>query len=240
MKHRILLVSDMHYTTDLSEKELRLTHPESRASLASGPLFGRTQKEKIDLISAAVAEEHAKAPLDAVLVLGDLSIDDYDYRKLPDNYCRRFLDECMRGFPCPSWALAGNHDSYPDEAWREVFGYGRQFSVRIGDRVFVMLDTFRKVPAHDASGAAYTLVDVDFLRAELEKYPTEKFFLCTHYIDIRQEEQNVEFCRILQDSAGKRSHSRAFPRAHAHCRASDLCGQAACRHRRLRLQRAGD
>lgn len=200
MKHRILLVSDMHYTTDLSEKELRLTHPESRASLASGPLFGRTQKEKIDLISAAVAEEHAKAPLDAVLVLGDLSIDDYDYRNLPDNYCRRFLDECMRGFPCPSWALAGNHDSYPDEAWREVFGYGRQYSVRIGDRVFVMLDTFRKVPAHDASGAAYTPVDVDFLRAELEKYPTEKFFLCTHYIDIRQEEQNVEFCRILQEN----------------------------------------
>ena len=89
MKHRILLVSDMHYTTDFSEKELRLTHPESRASLASGPLFGRTQKEKIDLISAAVVEEHAKAPLDAVLVLGDLSIDDYDYRKLPDNYCVR-------------------------------------------------------------------------------------------------------------------------------------------------------
>ena len=63
-----------------------------------------------------------------------------------------------------------------------------------------MLDTFRKVPAHDASGAAYTPVDVDFLRAELEKYPTEKFFLCTHYIDIRQEEQNVEFCRILQEN----------------------------------------
>ena len=63
-----------------------------------------------------------------------------------------------------------------------------------------MLDTFRKVPAHDASGAAYTPVDTDFLRAELEKYPTEKMFLCAHYIDIRQEEQNTEFCRILQEN----------------------------------------
>ena len=197
MKHRILLVSDMHYTTDLSEKELRLTHPESRASLASGPLFGRTQKEKIDLISAAVAEEHAKAPLDAVLVLGDLSIDDYDYRKLPDNYCRRFRDECMRGFPCPSWALAGNHDSYPDDAWREVFGYGRQFSVRIGDRVFVMLDTFRKVPAHDASGAADPPVDTDFLRAELEKNTERITRLQARNGELKQQIQELENLDIV-------------------------------------------
>lgn len=200
MKHRILLVSDMHYTTDLSEKALRLTHPEATASLASGPLFGRTQKEKIDLIAQAVCEEHRRSPLDAVLVLGDLSIDDYDYRKLPDNYCRRFLEECMQCFPCPAWALAGNHDSYPEEEWKSIFGYGRQYSIQIKDRVFIMLDTFRTLPAHDASGAGYTPVDTEFLSAELAKYPTENIFLCAHYIDVAQEKQNESFCRLLHEN----------------------------------------
>ena len=199
MKHRILLVSDMHYTTDLSAEELRKLYPDSNASLAAGPLFGRTQKEKIDLISQAVEEEHGKAALDAVLVLGDLSIDDYDFRKLPVNYVERFRDECMKRFPCPSYAIAGNHDSYPEAEWKQMFGYGRQYSVRIGDRVFIMLDTFRDLPAKNASGAGYTPVDTDFLKEELAKYPTEKLFLCAHYIDTSKE-QSSEFYDIVKNN----------------------------------------
>ncbi len=60
-----------------------------------------------------------------------------------------------------------------------------------------MLDTFRACPAKDASGAGYTPVDTDFLKAELAKYPTEKIFLCTHYIWSEKEKENAEFCKIL-------------------------------------------
>lgn len=44
--NRIILVSDMHYTTNLSAAELKLTHPDAKASVASGTAFGHTQEEK--------------------------------------------------------------------------------------------------------------------------------------------------------------------------------------------------
>lgn len=196
MKHRVLLVSDMHYTSNLSDKEMRAVKEDARVSLASGDAFGYTQEEKIGMINEAADKEQAKGALDAVLILGDLSIDDYDCRRLPDNYCEKFRDECMKKFPCPAYAIAGNHDSYPDEMWFSMFGYHRQFSVKIGDVVFVMLDTFRTLPAKDASGAQYTQVDMAFLRQEMEKYPAEPLVLCSHYFDRAHESE--EFCKLVE------------------------------------------
>ena len=182
MKHRVLLVSDMHYTTEERYEELKKSYPNANTSVAAGDAFGHTQREKVELIYEAICAEHAKAPLDGVLVLGDLSIDDYDYRNLPDNYCRRFKEEVMDRLPCPAWALAGNHDSYPDAAWREIFGYGRQFAVEIGGSVFLMADTFRETPAHGASGSPYTQLDVSFLHDAAEQYDGKPLFLCAHHI----------------------------------------------------------
>ena len=180
--HRVLLISDMHYTTEETPAEMKQIDPTVNASVAAGDAFGHTQKDKIDLLREAILAEHEKAPLDGVLVLGDLSIDDYDYRNLPDHYCRRFREEVMDRLPCPAWALAGNHDSYPDEAWREVFGYGRQFAVEIGGSVFIMADTFAATPAHGASGSPYTPLDVNFLRGVAERHPDQPLYLCAHHI----------------------------------------------------------
>ena len=122
-----------------------------------------------------------------MLVLGDLSIDDYDARNLPDNYCKKFKEECMDLLPCPAYAQPGNHDSYTDPLWEEVFGYHRQHSVKLGDCVFVMLDTFANCPGVAGPGASYNAPDLDFLRSELEKYPTERIFLCAHHFEPRAE-----------------------------------------------------
>lgn len=197
MKHRVLLVSDMHYTTEETHAEYKAVCPTANASVAAGPAFGRTQREKIDLVTEAVRAEHAAAPLDAVLILGDLSIDDYDFRRLPDNYCARFRDESMAHYPCPAYAIPGNHDSYPDAVWQALFGYGRQFSAVIGGALFVMLDTFCAVPAAGASGSAYTPVDVEWLRQELDAYPGLPVFLCAHHI--RETGESEAFARLLAD-----------------------------------------
>ena len=180
--HRVLLISDMHYTTEETPAEMKQIDPTVNTSVAAGDAFGHTQREKIDLLREAILAEHEKAPLDGVLVLGDLSIDDYDFRNLPDNYCRRFREEVMDRLPCPAWALAGNHDSYPDEAWREVFGYDRQFAVEIGGSVFIMADTFAATPARGASGSPYMPLDVDFLRGVAERHPDQPLYLCAHHI----------------------------------------------------------
>lgn len=186
LKQRFLLVSDMHYTTEETYEELKKLYPEANTSLASGNAFGKTQKQKIEKVYEDIVEEHRRSPLDAVIVLGDLSVDDYDFRHLPYNYCRKFKEECMDRLPVQSYALPGNHDSYPNEMWREVFGYDREYAIEFGDCVFIMADTFSNVPASKidpAGGAPKNPIHDDFLRENLEKYKGKKIFLCAHHID---------------------------------------------------------
>jgi len=188
MKTRILLVSDMHYTTEEAYDELIRIHPEAKASPAAGTILGMTQAEKLERLTCDILKEHEREPLDLVLVLGDLSIDDYDLRCLPDNYCRKFKHEVMDRLPCPVYALPGNHDSYPNSIWQEIFGYPREYSVRLGNNLFLMLDTFKNIPAKGGCGGRYSGVDRDFIRCELSKYSDcENVFVCAHYIKPDEE-----------------------------------------------------
>lgn len=185
LKQRFLLVSDMHYTTEERYEELQKIYPEAKTSLAAGNAFGKTQREKIEKVYEDIIEEHLRSPLDAVLVLGDLSVDDYDYRCLPVSYCKKFKEDCMDRLPVPSYALPGNHDSWPNELWRDMMGYDRRYSIEIGDCAFIMDDSFAGVPAKPndpASGSYYTPMDTDFLRECLKKHKGKKIFICSHLI----------------------------------------------------------
>jgi len=188
----------MHYTTEETHAEMKAIDPNVNTSVAAGDAFGYTQKQKVEKIYEAICAEHEKAPLEAVLVLGDLSIDDYSFRHLPDNYCRRFKEEVMDRLPCPAWAIAGNHDSYPDEMWREVFGYGRQYAVEIGGAVFLMADTFHSYPATGASGSPYTALDAGFLHENIEAHAGKPLFLCAHHI--REGGESDEVREIVRAS----------------------------------------
>ena len=200
---RFLLVSDMHYTTDLSAEELKKTHPDSNASAASGSAFGKLQREKIEKIYEDIMREYGRSPLDAVLVLGDLSIDDYDFRNLPINYCMQFKKECLDRLPCPHFAIPGNHDSYPDDKWREMFGTNREFVCEVGDTVFVMADTFNSLPATDASGSHLTAMNEEFIKNALNENKGKKIFICAHYIEGRAEGDRTmspEIQRLIRES----------------------------------------
>ncbi len=191
MKTRVLLVSDMHYTTQETYAELKSKYPEANASVAAGTILGVTQKDKINRILSDIIAEHEAEALDAVLVLGDLSIDDWDIRKLPDIYCRRFREDVMDKLPCVSYALPGNHDSIPNDMWHDIFGYDREYSVKIGNNVFLMLDTFKNIPATAACGGRFTGFDREFIEKELAKYTdNENIFICCHYT---REEKEPDF-----------------------------------------------
>ncbi len=180
-KNRIILLSDMHYTTQETSAELKLQYPNAKASVAAGNTLGHSQKEKIKCILDDINAFTANEIIDGILVLGDLSIDDYSYRNLPENYCEKFMKDCMSHWSYPTYVIPGNHDSYPNEIWKSVFGYDRQYSFKLKDTAFIMLDTFNDCPAQTASGSAYTGIDVEFLKKELEKYPAERIFLCSHF-----------------------------------------------------------
>ena len=209
-KNRIILISDMHYTTQEKPKELKLIYPEAKASVAASNILGHSQKDKIQCILDDIQVFTSKEAIDGILVLGDLSIDDYSFRNLPENYCKKFKEDCMAHFAHPTYVIPGNHDSYPNEMWKEVFGYDRQYSFKLKDAAFIMLDTFNDCPAHSASGSAYTGIDMDFLKAELGKYPTEQIFICSHFF--RVSEYPEEFIEILNQN----NHIVCLFDAHTH------------------------
>ena len=215
---RVLLVSDMHYTTEEMHEELVKRYPESCTCPAAGNAFGNTQAGKINILLSDILREHEKAPLDLVLVLGDLSVDDYSWRKLPENYCVKFRDEVMKKLPCPCYAIAGNHDSYPNDLWREMFGYDRQYAIVQDGVLFIMLDNFNNCPAKpgDGSGAHYSLADVAFLQETLAAHPGLPTFLCAHYFSEGGESE--EFRRIVRENPqivclfhGHTHRNRAIP-----------------------------
>lgn len=199
MKKRILLVSDMHYTTDTTPEEMEKINSEINVSAAAGDAFGHTQKQKIERIYKDIIREHEKEKLDMVLVLGDLSIDDYSFRNLEENYCKKFREECMDKLPCPVYAIPGNHDSYPNDMWKEAIGTDRQFVIEYGDYIFLMADNFNQSPADSASGSEYTHTDIVWLKDMIEKYSDKKLILCAHMFRTNETE-TVEFKKIVRET----------------------------------------
>ena len=60
-KTRILLISDMHYTTEQTGKELKKISPVINGSLANGPILGYTQKERMDFMMACIMYSQSDA-----------------------------------------------------------------------------------------------------------------------------------------------------------------------------------
>ncbi|MBE6612981.1 MAG: hypothetical protein E7632_10860 [Ruminococcaceae bacterium] len=207
---RILLFSDIHYTTDLSQEEMTAIAPRARVSAAAGDAFGLTQREKLETARRWITAEHERSPLDAVLMLGDLSIDDYNWRNLPENYCEKCKKELFDALPCPVHAIPGNHDSYPDQLWREIFGTPRQYSLDFGDFGVIMLDTFANTPCKDASGSHYSGIDRAFVAKELVKFGSNPVLLCAHHVNDQQVDWDFAmFCKA-------HPNIRAIFRGHTH------------------------
>jgi predicted phosphodiesterase len=215
LKQRFLLVSDMHLTTEETAAELKKSYPQAKTSAAAGNAFGKTQRQKAEKVYQDICRENQRQKLDAVFVLGDLSIDDAPFRNLPWNFCRKFKELCMDPLPCPSYAIPGNHDSYSNEDWRQIFGCNRQFAVEINDSVFILADTFAQLPATGASGSGYSPLDEVFLRDCLAQYRGKRIFLCAHYLDTNTE-NNITFSPALRKCIRDNQDLICMFRAHTH------------------------
>ena len=230
--NRVVMVSDLHYTTSMEKEEYDeeyqiydpnsffgkyLAHLNPNASWAAGNAFGYTQEEKIQ---AALDDIHAYGAsvnnnINAVMVLGDLTLDDYGYRNLVDNYLDDFKTDFLEKLNYARYAIAGNHDSYTDSEWEKAIGSKRQYSVEIegSNAVFMMLDTFAAQHATGSNGSEYIGIDVEWLEAELAKYPTQNIFLCTHYY---QEGVHPEKDAALNALMKQNSRIVSLFRAHSH------------------------
>lgn len=187
--HRVVMVADMHYTVEETEKNSMTAG--QNPSLAAGNTFGYTQAQKIGFIKSDIVAYASEKSIDAVLVLGDLSLDDCGFRNLGTNFVSKFKTDCMDDLAKltttgKAYAIAGNHDSYSSVQWNSIFGYNRKYSFTIGNAAFIMMDTFddKGNNATDASGSPYVGVDTKWLKTEIAKYTDVKqIFLCAHYLD---------------------------------------------------------
>ena len=196
--HRVIFVSDMHYTLDETKTEAETLYPDATVSDAAGPTYGHSQGDKVQAIVDDINAFSERETVDAVFVLGDLTLDDYGFRNLPTNYLRKIKTDLIDKLDFPCYTTAGNHDSYPNDDWKAVMGTDRQYSIKVGDAVFIMLDTFSDEIATSASGSPYDSVDTDFLAEELEKYPTETIYLCSHYY--KPSAADYKFTKLLREN----------------------------------------
>ena len=220
--YSVVLTSDMHYTTNYTQTTYNLLYYSNgaNASAVSGPMFGYTQDERMEIILSDINDQaEENGILDAVFLLGDLSIDNKGYANLHEDFLKTFKDNYLSRLQYPWYAIAGNHDSYTDTEWETYMGRKRQYSVEIGNAVFIMLDTFEAAHATTASGSNYVGVDTEFLAAELakEEYADKIIFLCAHYYHERKNTTNdAALQAVLEAEKADKNRIVCLFRGHSH------------------------
>lgn len=178
--HRVMVISDIHYYTTANIRDDNL---------------GITRAQKRELLTSQIRKELDGRGLDAILVLGDLATDNWtvglddaknESERYTKNtyYAKALYDECFRQFEgeLGIFVLAGNHDSFLNDKWREMFGTDRQYSFRIGNMAFIMLDTFGSAGSLKKSeGTDYVGINRTWLAGEMAKYRDCRVILCAHY-----------------------------------------------------------
>ena len=198
--YRILLTGDIH-STDLET------------------WYGWPDEKRMQHFVDHVLAEHAIRPFDAILVLGDISLDYHDC-KTPYNkgystgqdFLQRFFSQLPQDIP--HFILAGNHEQFSYEDWLALTGNERQGTVVIGENTFVMLDNYAEDlgPVYDSSDK-YSLIDTAYIKEQIEKYPHNRVFLCSHAFELENESE--AFLQLLREE----SRIKGLFMGHSH-----LCG----------------
>ena len=162
--------------------------------------YGVSSEERLSEMIENLNSAYDREPYEAILFLGDYYLDFWLYEeggtfvhhKLSNT--ERFVKSFLSRLKCKNYyMLPGNHEQYPNEKWKEITGNYRQFSVVIGDVLFIMLDTFSGEldPNYDHDGV-YTSPDIGYIQAEMAKYPNLPVVLCAHYFAVEKKSKISE------------------------------------------------
>ena len=182
--YRILITSDMHYT-DL------------------GTWYGISNEERLQHWVNEILAEHTRQPFDLILINGDISLD-YHEEKTPYDkgystsyvFMKMYVSKLPKGVPV--LVTAGNHEQFPEEAWKKITGNFRQCYATVGNNTFIMLDSFRKAlsPVYDSTDE-YSQMDITYIQSLLEKYPENNVWLISHWIEMKEESE--EFQKLVTE-----------------------------------------
>ena len=177
--NRVVLVTDIHYVPT--------------------PYLSTAPDKRMDFLCEDLQKEYENMPYDAILCLGDYSLDFWtggtggSYLNSPSvSNTQRFMDKVYSRFLQKAYVIAGNHEPYSEEDWLSITGFPRKYSIVYGDYVFLMCDTFGgELGPKEQSDGVYTGLDADFLKWALKRYKSKKFILCTHDLCPEQESEEV-------------------------------------------------
>ena len=185
--HRVLVTSDMHYT-----------------HLATW--YGVSAEDRLQAWVDAILYEHSLRPFDLIVIAGDTSLDHWEhngggsYIKEGVSTTKDFMERYVSQLPqdVPIFVLAGNHEQFGNEKWRELTGNDRQGSMVLGNDLYLFLDSFadKLDPDYHHDGVA-TAPDLAFIRAEMEKYPEHNVYLISHAFAIAKG--GPEFAELVSD-----------------------------------------
>ncbi len=174
---RLLFVTDIHH--------------------CHGDWYGEKSSDRMELLCKSLREEHERKPYDAILSLGDYSLDFWAWSEggsylwdPPVSNTDAFVKTYVPQMPTDFYMIPGNHEQYGHEDWLKITGMPREYVIIYGDYVFVMLDTFAgELDPKVNHDGYYTGINTELLTQVLEDHPDKKIILCAHDLYIRRESE---------------------------------------------------
>lgn len=177
---RILFSSDIHHN---NEQEW----------------YGVSNDDRMQLWVDSIIKEHEIKPIDLLIINGDISMDFhnalYPSGRAEERFSEYFVRDYVSQLPdeIPVFIIAGNHDEYSNEEWKECTGYDRQGYVVIGNNLFFLLDQYYNPNSstHVGSGP-YVRADMDYITERMNQYPDHDVWFVSHYIDMASESREFQ------------------------------------------------
>ena len=192
-QYRILITSDMHYT-----------------SIHDYSTIGMDKDTRLQLWVDGILAEHEKDPFDLIVILGDMSLDYWGWNgggtyqrdpKVSDTAA--FIEKYVSQLPedVPTLVLPGNHELYTNEKWKEITGCDRSETFVLGNNLFIIPDSYAgavdPVYQEGKNDSPYKALDMDFINDALATHPAcTNVFLLSHAFELDKESE--EFKTLLK------------------------------------------
>ncbi|MBR2650625.1 MAG: metallophosphoesterase [Clostridia bacterium] len=160
--------------------------------------------ERMDLFVGNVINEYRSEPFEALILLGDYSLDHWSWQiqgcyinegiSNAEAFAKNYLAKIKAALPnVKIIMLAGNHEQYGDVLWNKFTGgYSRQDYAYISNWLFIGLDTYgADLDPTEHSDGTYTGIDEEYVTALMNSYPEANVVLCAHYFDYNNTDDKL-------------------------------------------------
>ena len=176
---RLLLVTDIHS--------------------CQGDWYGVPNHDRMERLCEVIREEYERKPYDAILSLGDYSLDFWAWNEggsylwdPPVSNTEDFVKRYVPRMPTDFYMIPGNHEQYGEATWQGITGMPREYVILYGAYVFVMLDTFAgELDPKVNHDGYYTGINTDLLVQVLQDHPDKQIILCAHDLYIPRESEEA-------------------------------------------------